>query len=77
MKKMCMLVTLQWICSYVFTPVSFLLGVAWEDCHEVSRLIGVKTIVNEFVAYIELSELINNRINGTEPSISVRNTKSL
>jgi len=32
------------------------MGVQWEDCEEVARLIGIKTIVNEFVAYQQMGE---------------------
>ena len=52
-------------------PVTFAMGVTWSDCHEVARLIGVKTILNEVIAYSELSILIDNRLNGTTPAISV------
>lgn len=52
-------------------PLAYVIGVVWEDCHEVARLIGVKTILNEAIAYSELSILIDNRLNDTEPSISV------
>ncbi|KAJ8032415.1 Solute carrier family 28 member 3 [Holothuria leucospilota] len=62
----------EWICSYVFMPVAFLMGVDPQDCREVARLVGIKTFVNEFFAYEELSTLISNRVNGLEPSLSVR-----
>ena len=42
--------------GYLFRPFAFLLGVAWEDCAIVGRLLGEKTVVNEFLAYIHLSE---------------------
>lgn len=32
------------------------MGVTWEECEEVARLVGVKTIVNEFVAYQQMGE---------------------
>jgi len=34
------------------------MGVALEDCAAVSRLIGTKIFVNEFVAYTELGKTI-------------------
>ena len=37
------------------------MGVAWDDCFHVGELLGVKTILNEFVAYNKLSKLIENR----------------
>ena len=35
--------------QYLFFPFAFLMGVALEDCAAVSRLIGTKIFVNEFV----------------------------
>ncbi|XP_061757524.1 solute carrier family 28 member 3-like [Nerophis ophidion] len=49
------------LCSYVFMPLSFLMGVSWEDSFIVAELIGTKTFLNEFVAYQKLSVLINKR----------------
>ena len=47
------------------------MGVQWEDCQKVARLLGTKTFINEFIAYERLSELIHNRKNCDGPSISV------
>lgn len=47
--------TLQQILGYVFWPLSFLMGVAPEDCGAVGSLLGEKIVLNEFVAYKELA----------------------
>lgn len=39
-------------------PLAWLLGVNWCECSLVGELIGIKTIVNEFVAYSKLSEML-------------------
>ncbi|XP_008334921.1 solute carrier family 28 member 3 [Cynoglossus semilaevis] len=52
------------ICSYVFMPISFMMGVSWEDSFVVAELLGVKTFLNEFVAYQKLSVLIMKRKEG-------------
>ena len=52
---------LQLICSYVFYPLAFLMGVDTADCLTVGELIGTKTFLNEFYAYTELSVYIKNR----------------
>ncbi|XP_013410730.1 solute carrier family 28 member 3 [Lingula anatina] len=62
----------QMICSYLFMPVAFMMGVDWEDCSFVAELLGIKIFLNEFVAYEELSKYIHNRENCTFPQISVR-----
>lgn len=52
---------LQIICSYVLWPVAFVMGVDATDCRQVAQLIGTKTMLNEFVAYTQLRDLIANR----------------
>lgn len=32
------------------------MGVPWDQCEEVATLIGLKTVINEFVAYQKLGE---------------------
>lgn len=46
---------LQRIFGWVMAPVAWLLGVPWEEATRVGRLLGVKTVVNEFVAYLDLA----------------------
>lgn len=53
----------QLICSYVFWPLAFLMGVDTGDCPRVAELVGIKTFINEFVAYTELSVYIDNAKN--------------
>ncbi|KAF2362673.1 Concentrative nucleoside transporter metazoan/bacterial [Trinorchestia longiramus] len=52
--------TLENVFGYIFMPLAWTLGVAWNECHAVGTLIGLKTIVNEFVAYSALADMINN-----------------
>ncbi|OWF39347.1 solute carrier family 28 member 3-like [Mizuhopecten yessoensis] len=51
----------QMICSYLLMPVAYLMGVDWNDAGVVGELIGVKTFLNEFIAYSELATYIKNR----------------
>jgi Na+ dependent nucleoside transporter C-terminus len=48
------------ICSYVLWPFAVIMGVDTIDCRKVAQLIGTKTILNEFVAYADLSVIIGN-----------------
>ena len=41
--------------------MAFLMGVEVEDCKAVSRFIGTKVFVNEFVAYSELGKSMSFR----------------
>jgi CNT family concentrative nucleoside transporter len=47
--------TLEAILGRVLAPVAWLLGVAWEDAGLIGRTIGVDFVLNEFVAYVQLS----------------------
>ncbi|KAJ8686623.1 hypothetical protein QAD02_022417 [Eretmocerus hayati] len=50
-------ITLQLILAKVFMPLSWLMGVPWHECEDVGELIGLKTVVNEFIAYQRLGEM--------------------
>ena len=60
--------SLELILSYVMFPVAWLMGVPIADCQEVAVLLGKKIIISEFVAYLDLKELITGDI----PAISER-----
>lgn len=53
------------ICSYIFWPIVFLMGVAPEDCRIVARMVGIKTFINEFLAYEDLGKVRRNRVEFT------------
>lgn len=54
--------TFQFICSYLFWPIAYLMGTEQNDCKIVAELIGTKIFLNEFVAYVDLSVFIKNQI---------------
>ncbi|WP_372654081.1 NupC/NupG family nucleoside CNT transporter [Halobacteriovorax sp.] len=58
--------SMELISGYLFAPVAWLLGVPWADCQIVGSLLGKKMILNEFVAYLDLTKAIG------EGSISPR-----
>ncbi|MBI1221836.1 MAG: Na+ dependent nucleoside transporter [Bacteroidetes bacterium] len=47
----------QFVVGYVCAPIAWLVGVDWNDAVLVGQLIGEKTILNEFYAYVSLGEL--------------------
>lgn len=49
-------VTLERILGFVLRPLAWCMGVSWGDAEIVGSLLGIKTMVNEFVAYQTLSE---------------------
>jgi CNT family concentrative nucleoside transporter len=49
--------TLQRIFAYVFWPLLWLIGIPVEELGAASLLMGTKTVLNEFVAYLNLAQL--------------------
>ena len=49
--------TLQGIVGWAMAPVAYMLGVPWEDCKGVGKLLGTRTVFNELIAYKDLGEL--------------------
>lgn len=49
--------SLQFVLGYMFAPVAWLIGVNQVDMVAVGQLLGEKTILNEFVAYISLGDM--------------------
>ncbi len=41
----------------VFSPVAWLMGVRWEDCSTIGRLLGERLVTNEFIAFIDLGKV--------------------
>src|ERR1700751_4545247 len=50
-------VTLQRLLGYVMAPVCWLMGVPWTEAATAGALMGIKTILNEFIAYVEFAKL--------------------
>ncbi len=52
--------SLELVMGYVFAPFAFLMGVPTEDIFSVGTLLGKKLIINEFVAYLDLQQMMPN-----------------
>src|SRR5712691_11093276 len=50
-------ITLQRMLGLVMAPVCWLMGIPWKEAATAGGLMGIKTILNEFIAYVELSKL--------------------
>jgi CNT family concentrative nucleoside transporter len=50
-------VTLERGLGIVMAPICWLMGVPWQEATTAGALMGVKTILNEFVAYLQLAAL--------------------
>ncbi|HEX7814778.1 NupC/NupG family nucleoside CNT transporter [Dyella sp.] len=47
--------SLQTIFGWILSPIAWLIGVPWQDATLVGSFIGEKVVINEFVAYVDLS----------------------
>ncbi|MCK5454383.1 MAG: NupC/NupG family nucleoside CNT transporter [Calditrichia bacterium] len=50
--------SLNLILGYVLSPISWIIGVPWQDATKVGSLIGQKVVLNEFIAYLDLGNMI-------------------
>jgi len=47
------------ILGYLLSPISWIIGVPWQDAIKVGSLIGQKVVINEFIAYLDLGNMIH------------------
>ena len=50
-------ITLQRLLGWLMAPLVWLAGVPWSEAATAGALMGTKTVLNEFVAYIDLAKL--------------------
>jgi concentrative nucleoside transporter, CNT family len=49
---------LEWILGWLLAPLAWVMGVPWADAPAIGSLLGIKTVVNEFIAYLSLNALL-------------------
>jgi concentrative nucleoside transporter, CNT family len=60
--------SMEYILGMLFAPVAWLIGVPAQDIVEVGQMLGKKTVLNEVIAYVDLSAYIN----ATEVKLSAK-----
>jgi CNT family concentrative nucleoside transporter len=50
-------ITLERTLGYLMSPMTWLMGVPWSEAIVAGQLMGIKTILTEFLAYIKLGEI--------------------
>jgi len=50
-------ISMQRMLGYVMAPVCWLMGLPWPQAVTAGSLMGVKTVLNELIAYVDLSRL--------------------
>ena len=54
--------------GYVLAPIAWVIGVPWADAPTVGGLIGTKVVLNEFVAYLSLGDIVQGKVAGVQLS---------
>ncbi len=49
--------TLQRMLGWIMSPIVWLIGIPWSEAQVAGSLMGTKTILNEFLAYLEMAKL--------------------
>lgn len=52
--------TIEMVLGWAISPLAWIIGVPWSDAVNLGSLLGTKVVLNEFVAYTQLSEMVNN-----------------
>ncbi|HET7294655.1 MAG TPA: nucleoside transporter C-terminal domain-containing protein [Vicinamibacteria bacterium] len=63
--------TLQAILGQLLRPLAWLMGVPWHETAYVGGLIGLKVVLNEFVAYLQFSTDLGAGVAALEPRSAV------
>jgi CNT family concentrative nucleoside transporter len=50
-------ITLQRLFGYAMAPVMWLVGIPWSECMTAGSLMGTKTVLNELIAYVDMSRV--------------------
>ncbi len=68
--------SLEILLGWLLAPLAWLMGVPWSDAVTVGSLLGIKTVANEFIAYLRLAELLSTG-GGLSPRSVVISTYAL
>lgn len=70
-------ITLQSVLGYAFSPLAWLIGVPRHDAQLAGNFIGEKMILNEFIAYVDLSPYLKSAAEVTAAGLQVLDPRTL
>ncbi len=50
--------TIESLLGWLIAPVAFIIGVPWQDAVNMGSLLGTKVVLNEFVAYLQMADMV-------------------
>src|SRR5699024_5253440 len=53
---------IETILGWILAPIAYIIGVPWADAVNMGSLLGTKVVLNEFVAYLQLSDMVSNSV---------------
>jgi len=69
--------TMEGMLGVLLRPLAWVMGVSWGDAATVGSLIGIKTVLNEFIAYTQLAGILGSGGSGLEPRSAIVATYAL
>jgi concentrative nucleoside transporter, CNT family len=49
--------TIEQMLGWLFAPLAWSIGIPWTECARAGSLLGTKTVLNEFIAYVQLGQI--------------------
>jgi CNT family concentrative nucleoside transporter len=49
--------SLELILGWLFSPVAWVIGIPWHDCHTIGHLLGLRMVTNELIAFQRLGPM--------------------
>jgi CNT family concentrative nucleoside transporter len=69
--------TLDTLLGWMFAPIAWTMGVPWQDARQVGDLLGTRMVLNEFVAFVKLGEIVTANPNALHPRSFIITTYAL
>ena len=60
-------ITMQTVLGWLNAPFAWLMGVPWKDCPVFGQLLGERIVLNEFISYLNLSDIIQHQTLNNQP----------
>ncbi len=58
-KSLWPVLSFEFLLGILFFPIAFLMGIPWHDCWIVGQMLGEKMVLNEFIAYLHLADIVD------------------
>jgi CNT family concentrative nucleoside transporter len=70
-------ITIQSLLGQVLAPIAWLCGIDWPSARNVGSLLGIKTVLNEFFAYLEMTNQLHKDASFMSPRAALLATYAL